>query len=142
MGAILNISNLNYVRGPSISEQSTESSSESVGNSDINAKATPKTVYTRLNYFGLFLLSASIIVFLIPVFFPGVAPNGYEVLVYIAWGTVIFIFAMIFLVITNLFKFLSKDDDNNSEPKSSISWFTIIKVPILTLILMYPLTLL
>jgi hypothetical protein len=108
----------------------------------INAKVTPKTVYTRLNYFGLILLSASIIVFLIPVLFPGVAPNGYEVLAYVAWGAVIFIFAMIFLVITNLFKFLSKDDDNNSEPKSTINWFSIIKVPILALILMYPLTLL
>ena len=108
----------------------------------MDTKATTKTVYTRLNYFGLFLLSASIIVFLIPVFFPGVAPNGYEVLAYVAWGTVIFIFAMIFLVITNLFKFLSKEDDNNSEPNSSISWFTIITVPILALILMYPLTLL
>ena len=91
-----------------------------------------------MNYFGLFLLSASIIVFLIPVFFPGVAPNGYEVLVYVAWGTVIFVFAMIFLVITNLFKFLSKDDftavkyfDENSDSDVNIIWLIGIYGPFL-----------
>lgn len=101
-----------------------------------------KKVYTQLNYFGLFLLVTSIIVAFAPAIFPSLAPNGWEVIAWIGWGIGIFILAMIVLVITNLFNFFSKGDELKSESKSDISLFTILRIPILVLILMYPLTLL
>ena len=77
--------------------------------SDIKVEHSGKTVYTRLNYFGLFLLATSIIVTFAPAIFPSLAPNGWEVIAWLGWGLAIFILAMIVLLITNLFRFFSKN---------------------------------
>tara|TARA_B110000444_G_scaffold153918_1_gene144037 strand:- start:121 stop:477 length:357 start_codon:yes stop_codon:yes gene_type:complete len=107
--------------------------------SEIQVERSSKKVYTSLNYLGLFLLLTSSMVIFTPALelFPSVAPNGWEALVWIAWGIAIFTFAIIFLIITNLFKFLSKGQEEKSESKSGISWFQSIKIPVLALILMY-----
>ena len=108
--------------------------------SDIKVEHSGKTVYTRLNYFGLFLLATSIIVTFAPAMFPSLAPNGWEVIAWLGWGLAIFILAMIVLLITNLFRFFSKNNHDENDSSTGISWLTIIKVPLLIGLIVFALT--
>jgi len=50
--------------------------------------------------------------------FPGVAPNGWEILIWLAWGYAVFAYSIFFLFVTNLFKFIEdkKEVSNTSPP--------------------------
>jgi len=73
-----------------------------------------------LNYFGVFLLFSSSLIIFTPFMeqFPGVAPNGWEILIWLAWGYAVFAYSIFFLFVTNLFKFIEekKEDSNTSPP--------------------------
>ena len=43
--------------------------------------------------------------------FPGVAPNGWEILIWLAWGYAVFAYSIFFLFVTNLFKFIEEKKD-------------------------------
>ena len=61
-----------------------------------------------LNYFGLFLLFSSSSIIFTPLLenFPNLATNGWEVLIWLAWGYAIFAFSIILLIVNNVFRFL------------------------------------
>ncbi len=99
-----------------------------------------KKVYTRLNYFSLFLLATSIFVTFAPAIFPSLAPNGWEVIAWVGWGIAIFILAMIVFLITNLFSFFSKNNYEDNDSSKGISWLTIIKIPLLIGLIVFGLT--
>lgn len=107
---------------------------------DSKVDNSKEKVYTRLNYFGLFLLATSIIVTFAPAMFPSLAPNGWEVIAWVGWGLAIFILAMIVFLITNLFKFFSKNNHEENDSSTGTSWLTIIKVPLLIGLIVFALT--
>ena len=63
-----------------------------------------------LNYFGLFLLFSSSSIIFTPMLehFPNLAPTGWEVLIWLAWGYAIFAFSIILLIVNNVFRFYRK----------------------------------
>ena len=88
---------------------------------DRKVDKSKEKVYTRLNYFGLFLLATSIFVYFAPAMFPSLAPNGWEGIAWIAWSLAIFILAIIVFLITNLSKFSSKNNHEENDSSTDIS---------------------
>ena len=72
-----------------------------------------------LNYFGLFLLFSSSSIIFTPLLenFPNLAPNGWEILIWLAWGYAVFAFSIILLIVNNVFRFYRK-------PKSGEAYIT------------------
>ncbi len=77
---------------------------------DIIAVRKGGKIYSWLNYLGVFLLVGSSTIIFTPFLelFPSIAPNGYEALIWIAWGIGIFIFSIILLIVTNVLKSVSR----------------------------------
>ena len=72
-----------------------------------------KRHYAGLNYFGAFLLIASSSIIFTPLlenFQNECCPNGWEVLIWLAWGYAIFSFAIILLITTNVIRFLENKE--------------------------------
>ena len=61
-----------------------------------------------MNYFGSFLLCSSSSIIFTPLLenFPSLAPNGWEILIWLALGYAIFAYSIILLIVNNVFRFL------------------------------------
>lgn len=66
--------------------------------------ASEANIYSQSNKFGLFVLLVSFVVFLIPIFVPSVAPNGWEIIAWMGWAIGLFILGIIIIVMTYLLK--------------------------------------
>ena len=69
-----------------------------------------------LNCFGLLLLISSSSILFTPLLenFPSIAPNGWEILIWLAWGYAIFAYSIILLIVNNVFRFLERKKANLS----------------------------
>tara|TARA_B100000900_G_C19997389_1_gene480317 strand:- start:21 stop:398 length:378 start_codon:yes stop_codon:yes gene_type:complete len=104
--------------------------------SDIKVEYSSKKVYTYLDNLGSLLLITSILV----TFAPTILPFETTVSESIAWfyrGITIFVLAIIVLVVTNSFRFFSKNDYEDEDSDSDISWSTIIKIQLLIGVIMF-----
>jgi hypothetical protein len=97
-----------------------------------------------LNYLGLFLLFSSASFIFTPLLenFPSLAPNGWEILIWLAWGYAVFAYSIVLLIVNNVFRFLenSRADMSTSHPTrhlfknlktlaiSFLLWFALIIV--------------
>jgi hypothetical protein len=105
----------------------------------------PRTAnYARLNYFGLFLLVSSSSIIFTPLLesFPNLAPNGWEILIWLAWGYAIFTFSIIFLITTNVFGFLENQRADSSTSHPPRNWVKNLKILGTSLLLWFALILL
>ena len=104
------------------------------GNSDMGddegERERPKKANRRgLNYVGLFLLVSSSSVIFTPLLenFPSLAPNGWEILIWLAWGYAIFAYSIILLIVNNVFRFLEKERADSSTSKQTRKWLRNLK---------------
>lgn len=82
-----------------------------------------------MNYFGLFLLFSSSSVIFTPLLenFPGLAPNGWEILIWLAWGYAIFTYSIILLIVNNVFRFLENQRADRSPSQPTRNWLRNLK---------------
>ena len=82
-----------------------------------------------LNYLGSFLLISSSSIIFTPLLenFPGLAPNGWEILVWILWGIAIFAYAVILLIVNNVFRFLENQSADRSTSQPTRNWVRNLK---------------
>ena len=90
-----------------------------MGDDEDESERLRTTNRNGLNYFALFLLFSSSSIIFTPMLehFPNLAPNGWEVLIWLAWGYAIFAFSIILLIVNNVFRFYRK-------PKSGEAYIT------------------
>ena len=92
---------------------------------DENESERPRKVNIGgLNYFGLFLLFSSSSIIFTPLleFFPNLAPNGWEALIWLVWGYAIFTFSIILLIVNNVFRFLENQRADRSTSHPTRNW--------------------
>ena len=82
-----------------------------------------------LNYFGVFLLLSSSSIIFTPLleYFPGLAPNGWEILIWLLWGIAIFAYAVILLIVNNVFRFLENQRADRSTTQPARHWVRNLK---------------
>jgi len=92
-----------------------------------------------LNYFGLFLLLSSSSVIFTPLLenFPSLAPNGWEILMWLALGYAIFLYSIILLIVNNLFRFLENQRANPSPLPLNRNWLKNLKTLGVSLLLWF-----
>lgn len=101
-----------------------------------------KRHYAGLNYFGAFLLIASSSIIFTPLlesFQDECCPNGWEVLIWLAWGYAIFTFAIILLITTNVIRFLENKRANESGIHATRNWVKNFKILGTSLVLWFTL---
>tara|TARA_B100001173_G_scaffold286107_1_gene273537 strand:- start:31 stop:396 length:366 start_codon:yes stop_codon:yes gene_type:complete len=83
-----------------------------------------------LNYFGLFLLFSSSSIIFTPLLenFPNLATNGWEVLIWLAWGYAIFAFSIILLIVNNVFRFLENQRTDRPPSHPNRNWLKNLKI--------------
>jgi hypothetical protein len=86
--------------------------------------------YRRLNIFGIVLFVGSLTVCFTPFleFFPGIAPNGYEVLFYLVIGYAVFSYSIVLLFVINFSRSRVINNDGGLEKSPTSNWFTNIKI--------------
>jgi hypothetical protein len=92
---------------------------------DVHESERPRKVNIGgLNYFGLFLLFSSSSIIFTPLLesFPNLAPNGWEALIWLAWGYAIFAFSIILLIVNNVFRFLENQRADRSTSHPTRNW--------------------
>ena len=94
-----------------------------------------------MNYFGLFLLFSSSSIIFTPLLenFPSIAPNGWEILIWLAWGYAIFAYSIILLIVNNVFRFLENKRSNLSPSPQNRNWIKNLKTLGLSLLLWFAL---
>ena len=82
-----------------------------------------------LNYFGLLLLLSSSSIIFTPMLehFPSLAPNGWEILIWLAWGYAIFTYSIILLIVNNVFRFLENQRADRSTSEPTRNWLRNLK---------------
>ena len=82
-----------------------------------------------LNYFALFLLFSSSSIIFTPLLenFPSLAPNGWEILIWLAWGYAIFSFSIILLIVDKVFGFLEYQRTEWSTSHPARHWLKNLK---------------
>ena len=100
-----------------------------MGNDEDESERPRKADRRGLNYFGLFLLFSSSSIIFTPLLenFPGLAPNGWEILIWLAWGYAIFAYSIILLIVNNVFRFLENQRADRSPSKPTRNWLRNIK---------------
>ena len=83
-----------------------------------------------LNYFGLFLLFSSASIIFTPMLehFPNLAPNGWEVLIWLAWGYATFAFSIILLIVNNVFRFIENQRADRPTSHPNRNWLKNLKI--------------
>ena len=97
---------------------------------DENESERPRKANRRgLNYFGLLLLFSSSSIIFTPLLenFPGLAPNGWEILIWLAWGYAIFTYSIILLIVNNVFRFLENQRADRAPSKPTRNWLRNLK---------------
>mgnify|MGYP007042151277 CR=1 FL=1 len=109
---------------------------------DENEGKHPRKADRRgMNYFGFFLLFCSSSVIFTPLLehFPGVAPNGWEIFIWLAWGYAIFVYSIILLFVNNVFRFLENQRVNLSTSPPNRNWLKNLKTLGVSLLLWFAL---
>ncbi len=96
-----------------------------------------------LNYFGLFLFFSSSSIIFTPLLenFPSLAPNGWEILIWLAWGYAIFAYSIILLIVNNVFRFLEKQRADGFPSQPTRNWLRNLKTLGTSLLLWFALLL-
>ena len=110
-----------------------------MGDDEHEPERSRKANRTGLNYFGLILLFSSSSVIFTPLLehFPGVAPNGWEILIWLAWGYAIFTYAIILLIVNNVFQFLGNQSADWSASQPTRNWLRNLKTLGMSLLLWF-----
>ena len=114
----------------------------SIMGDDENEHERPRKADRRgMNYFGLFLLFSSSSVIFTPLLenFPSIAPNGWEILIWLAWGYAIFAYSIILLIVNNVFRFLENQRVNLSTSPPNRNWLKHLKTLGVSLLLWFAL---
>ena len=92
-----------------------------------------------MNYFGSILLGSSSSIIFTPLLenFPSLAPNGWEILIWLAWGYAIFAYSIIFLIVNNVFRFLENKKPNLFPSHTNRNWLKNLKTPGLSLLIWF-----
>ena len=92
-----------------------------------------------MNYFGSILLVSSSSIIFTPLLenFPSLAPNGWEILIWLAWGYAIFAYSIIFLIVNNVFRFLENKKPNLFPSHTNRNWLKNLKTPGLSLLIWF-----
>ena len=107
---------------------------------DENEGKHPRKADRRgMNYFGFSLLFCSSSVIFTPLLehFPGVAPNGWEIWIWLAWGFAIFTYAIILLIVNNVFQFLGNQSADWSASQPTRNWLRNLKTLGMSLLLWF-----
>jgi len=97
---------------------------------DENEHERPRKANRRgMNYCGLFLLFSSSSIIFTPLLenFPSVAPNGWEILIWLAGGYAMFTFSIILLIVNNVFRFLENQKSDGSPSHPTRNWLKNFK---------------
>ena len=97
---------------------------------DEDESGSPRKANRRgLNYFGLFLLFSSSSIIFTPLLenFPSLATNGWEILIWLAWGYAIFTYSIILLIVNNVFRFLENQRADRSTSEPTRNWLRNLK---------------
>ena len=94
-----------------------------------------------MNYFGSFLLCSSSSIIFTPLLenFPSLAPNGWEILIWLALGYAIFAYSIILLIVNNVFRFLENKRLDLSPSPTTRNWVKNLKTLGLSLLLWFAL---
>jgi hypothetical protein len=109
---------------------------------DENEHVHPRKANRRgMNYFGLFLLFSSSSIIFTPLLenFPSIAPNGWEILIWLALGYAIFVYSIILLIVNNVFRFLENQRVNRSTSPPNQNWLNNLKTLGVSLLLWFAL---
>ena len=109
---------------------------------DENEHERPRKANRRgMNYFGLFLLFSSSSIIFTPLLenFPSIAPNGWEILIWLALGYAIFVYSIILLIVNNVFRFLENQRVNLSTSPPNRNWLKNLKTLGVSLLLWFAL---
>jgi hypothetical protein len=100
-----------------------------MGDDEHEPERSRKANRTGLNYFGLILLFSSSSVIFTPLLenFPSLAPNGWEILIWLAWGYAIFAYSIVLLFVNNVFRFLENRRADGSASHPSRNWLRNLK---------------
>ena len=107
---------------------------------DENEGKHPRKADIRgMNYFGFFLLFSSSSVIFTPLLehFPGVAPNGWEILIWLALWYAIFAYSIILLIVNNVFRFLENKRTDRSPSQPTRNWLRNLKTLGMSLLLWF-----
>ena len=112
-----------------------------MGANEEEGKHPRKADRRGMNYFGLFLLFSSSSVIFTPLLenFPSLAPNGWEILIWIAGGYAIFAYAIILLIVNNVFQFLGNQRADWSTSQPTRNWVRNLKILGMSLLLWFAL---
>ena len=115
-----------------------------MGDDEDESERLRKANRRGLNYFGLFLLFSSSSIIFTPLLenFPSLAPNGWEILIWLAWGYAIFAYSIILLIVNNVFRFLENQRAHRSTPKPTRNWLRNLKTLGTSLLLWFALLIL
>ncbi len=110
-----------------------------MGANEDEGKHPRKADRRGMNYFGLFLLFSSSSVIFTPLLehFPALAPNGWEILIWLAWGYAIFTYAIILLIVNKLFQFLENQSADLSASQPTRNWLINLKTLGMSLLLWF-----
>ena len=113
----------------------------SMGDERMKVYAREKPARRGLNYFAFFLLFSSSSIIFTPLLenFPNLAPNGWEILIWLAWGYAIFSYSIILLIVNNVFRFLENRRSNLSPSPPSRNWLKNLKTLGMSLLLWFAL---
>ena len=108
-----------------------------MGDDEHESERPRKVNIGSLNYFGLFLLFSSSSIIFTPLLesFPNLAPNGWEIFIWLAWGYAIFTFSIILLIVNNVFRFLKNKRADRSTSHPNRNWLKNLKIPGTSLLL-------
>ena len=115
-----------------------------MGDDEDESERLRKANRRGLNYFGLFLLFSSSSIIFTPLLenFPSLAPNGWEILIWLAWGYAIFTYAIILLIVNNVFQFLGNQSADWSPSQPTRNWLRNLKTLGMSLLLWFALLIL
>jgi hypothetical protein len=94
-----------------------------------------------LNYVGLFLLFSSASFIFTPLLenFPSLAPNGWEILIWLAWGYAVFAYSIVLLIVNNVFRFLENSRADGSTSHPTRHWLKNLKTLAISFLLWFAL---
>ena len=79
-----------------------------------------------MNYFGLLLFFSSSSIIFTPLLenFPSIAPNGWEILIWLAWGYAILAYSIILLIVNNVLRFIENQREDLSPFSTKRNWLS------------------
>ena len=112
-----------------------------MGDDEDESERLRKANRRGLNYFGLFLLFSSSSIIFTPLLenFPSLAPNGWEILIWLAWGYAVFAYSIVLLIVNNVFRFLENSRADMSTSHPTRHWLKNLKTLAISFLLCFAL---